>query len=312
MSNFPTKDVETLTTDAKPRMRVLQVLNVTRKTALEFALHVSFVIGFCSVAPCQELAWQEKLPSPPKELADLIERGQVNLRFYDMKPSDQRFDGETRFQYDVKYRFRFRPQGSGPSGSSRATVAIRAIKVLPQNNISVPKSYAHDKIWTDPLIVHEFEHVQINSDPRLFLLLRAVVASIRTVSLDDSTRVGGEAPAFHEQLVSQKIDEEINRRVAAVTALVQANNDLLDQVTRHGVAAEYRDANFFKRLYTEQNLKDQNFPYTDSLKVLLRSRRYTRYARADDAEEAEKQENAKGTENPDSPPASFPTSQSDY
>ncbi|MFK7736050.1 MAG: hypothetical protein AB8B50_08490 [Pirellulaceae bacterium] len=226
----------------------------------------------------------DKLPAPPKELAELIERGEVSVSFYDRKPSSQRFEGETRFQYDVKYRFRFRLRSrNNPAGPS-ASVTVSSIKISPQNKISVPKRYAHDEIWTEPLVVHEFEHVKVNSDPRLFLLLRAVVASIRTVSLDAETLAGNDSATSHERLISQQIDEEINRRVAKVTALVQANNDLLDQVTRHGVAPEYRDTNFFNRLYMEDNLKEQNFPIVDTLQILLKSRRYTRYANTDNAE----------------------------
>ena len=87
-----------------------------------------------------------------------------------------------------------------------------------------------------------------------------------------------------KELMNQAVDDQVQARINELTRVVQANSDLLDTVTQHGLTTETRDPNFFNRLYMEQNLADQEFSSLDEMQLLLKSRRYRVHAKVDGEE----------------------------
>ncbi|MFN3193265.1 MAG: hypothetical protein ACE361_22325 [Aureliella sp.] len=235
---------------------------------------VMLTITVCFPSHLLGQAEQPKLPDPPKEIAELIDQGKVKIEFYDRMPAGQRFEGETHFQFDVNYRFRFRfPRQDVRTGRRYVDVTLHSIRVLPQNRISVPRAYADENVWQAGLILHEFEHVRINSDPRLYLLLRKLVSGVKRIELPANT--------VDRNTIGNTVDRQVQTLITATTELLQKNNDLLDTVTRHGITPEYKDINFFHRLFMEDNLREQGFAYLPQVKTLLKSRSYSKHAKSD-------------------------------
>ena len=67
---------------------------------------------------------------------------------------------------------------------------------------------------------------------------------------------------------------ERDRSSDAVTALLQANYRLLDDVSKHGKQRIEDRESFFRRLFTKQNLDAMQFPYLGDVLDLLERKEY--------------------------------------
>ena len=227
-----------------------------------------------SVTPAQDLF---ELPKPPGELDLLMEAGSVEFLFYDQRPADQKFEGETHFNFDVGYRFRYQSRLGNKQGVPHHFVSVHFsnIRIETKNIIRIPRRYASVSIWDSSLVQHEFEHVRVNSDPRVELLIQELVNAIKRIDIKAKSRTISRAE------LTERVEKEIDKRVDEVTRLVQGNNDLLDTVTQHGISTSSRDPNFFYRLFTPENLADQKFSYSDDVKSLLKSKKYVAFSKSD-------------------------------
>lgn len=223
----------------------------------------------------------EQLPAAPADLARKIEQCSVSFSFYDAKPSDQKYTGQTNFKIYVDYRYRtqMRSVRRARSVHYRIALSYTKIAVTPSNVISLPRSLLTENFWSEQLVLHEFDHVRVNCDPRIALLTRHLIRGVNR--LDIVTELD---EALSRERIAEEIDARIRRVTAEVTDLVQKNNDLLDTVTRHGVTSDADDPFFFQRLYTESNLKDQGFTSLTQVKSLLESATYAAYSRSDTAQ----------------------------
>lgn len=223
------------------------------------------------------------LPKPPEEFSKLFDSGIAKLSFYTRRPSQQQYEGETRFNFSVKYRFQFRSRISRSQTGliARGSITYSNVSIDQDLVISLPYYYQNKGIWDAQLVRHELEHVRISADPRITLLLRRLITSVNRFEIPlSSTR------NVSREQVREYVDKRIKRHVAEVTRIVQSNNDLLDRITAHGRIWAERDPNFFLRLYTEGNLKDADFQSIEDLGTLLKSRRYRVYSESDDIKES--------------------------
>lgn len=210
----------------------------------------------------------------PEELAELIEAGAVAIDFYRQRRSDQRYDGETRFKLNLSYRFRSYArllQTDRQSGVSRFNVSLRfrGVKVDLRNEMLLPEYLDGD--WDSRLTLHEFDHVRLNANPRIRELALKLLESINRIVVDVPV---GRQP--NEQDIQKALEPKIQAIVDAMTGLVQSQNDLLDQITSHGVNSEPLEPNFFKRAFSEPMLEELEFEFLDEVRTLVRSARYQR------------------------------------
>lgn len=234
---------------------------------------VTLALGFTVSAQDEN---DTKLPDPPADLKPLVDRSKVKFRLYETKPLDQRYVGETHFDYSVRYQFSFR-QRSGYSGGdniARGSVRFGSIIVTPKIEVRIPKRYADQAMWESDLVRHEMEHVRINADPRIALLLRKRISNIKQFEI--AMQQPGHATKSQVQAF---VESRVNEQVAEVTRLVQTNNDVFDRLTSHGIRPGAIEESFFLRLYTLENLQEHDFE-TSGVASLLRSKRYRSYAAA--------------------------------
>ena len=221
---------------------------------------------------------ESKNPEPPANFKKLIEAGDVEFDFYEGTIAFGKFRASTTFDFDLQFKFKYRTRESqrGSKKIVKVSVTFPTIKTKIRNVIKIPKSFVGEEFWEHPLVGHEFEHVRINVDPRVPLLARHLVKKIQYFEYEfDSSE------SFDKEI----LQNDINKRVAAIsksmTKLIQANNDLLDEITSHGFQSKKLDPNFFNRLYMASNLKEQKFPALQDVEDLLKLRRYQQFAKSD-------------------------------
>lgn len=229
-------------------------------------------LGWCCVVatlPVTCLA-QVEIPEAPEEFAELIERGNVTYDF----SSPRRYDAETHYTYDIRFNFLASSKRSASRTGVREVVTIRftRLRVVLANQIRLSPSIVSDDFWNTRLIEHEFEHVRVNADPRVFLLIERVIRKNNKLQFD--LPVGQRASS---QQVRSALDTRIQESIKICERLVQRNTNLLDQITRHGQSTLESEPNFFRRLYTATNLKEQQFEALPSVASLLRDRKYISY-----------------------------------
>ena len=135
--------------------------------------------------------------------------------------------------------------------------------------VRLPIKYKTDTVWNGRLLRHEFDHVAVSLDPRPVLLVQHLCQNLPPV---ERTLAAGEEPS--DVVYKRIINEEFDRRLKAVNALLQANYVLLDQISKHGTIPIPKRAEFFRKLYTKENLAEQKFPFVEDAIPLLESPSY--------------------------------------
>ena len=207
----------------------------------------------------------------PKELRSMIQDGSITLAFNSDPEFVKENIGKAHFYMRLtqKYGYGF----SKSKQNDRWQVKVTPKQVEPtlhiEHVVRLPVKYKSDTVWSGRLLRHEFDHVAISLDPRPALLLEHLCRNLPPL---ERTLEAGEEPS--DAVYKRIINEEIDRRRDAVNALIQANYVLLDQVSKHGLTAIPKRAEFFGKFFTKENLAEQNFPYVDAVIELLGSPAY--------------------------------------
>ena len=181
----------------------------------------------------------------------------------------RRKDGQT--QHVLAYVM---PTGPLPAGVTGVELHLKhkesgAYLARDRHTVRLPKYLEHRRRWNHPLVKHEFDHVAISCDPRLKML---VVHLLQNIGRIDTT-VNSTA-TLDTRFVRELIDQEIAKRVDAAVELLNANQQQLDEVTRHGAAPIPDREAFFRSLFTKPNFDRVKFPYTGEVLDLLESDAY--------------------------------------
>lgn len=211
------------------------------------------------------------IESAPPEFQSLIKAGNVRLVLHEPSASDLGIHGYTKFEYTVTTRFRMKCSWRLRQGAWQVTIkpTMQAVVVQFTHHVTVPKTLDGDLFWTKRLVRHEFDHVAVSSDPKLKLLIAQLLRRLPVI-----TRTADAGTSMTEAYCREIVNEEIAKRREAVGKLVQANHDLLDKVTRHGMARLPDREAFFNRLYSRENLEEAGFPYSKELLSLLKRKTY--------------------------------------
>ena len=214
---------------------------------------------------------QAEIPSTPKRFKDLMDRGAVKFDFV----APRTFDAETHFRIFLNYNYNYKTRRVGGANGQveLVTYTFSHLRVRIENEIRLPRTLVGDGFWDTRLVEHEFEHVRINTDPRVTLLVENVQRRNNQVQVPLESFSAGAS----KQAISNAIEKRIKENVKVCEDLVQRNNKLLDQITRHGITTLESDPNFFRRLYTKENLQEQEFAALPLVSALLRNRRYVKY-----------------------------------
>jgi len=215
-----------------------------------------------------------EIPPPFKQL---IAQGNVEFEFYDSRAERRRYPGMALFLLYVDHHYRFRYDVTQHDGSLHLKIrpVMRKVECRISHKIRLPERFDSDDRWSHWLVAHEFDHVAISTDPRPIMLIEHLLKKLRpirrTVELNEWGKPGETVDA---QYVGRIVEEQVVKRRKAVERLVQANYDLLDEITRHGVRPIPDREAFFESLYTKANLEQMRFPYAAEVSSLLSSRTY--------------------------------------
>ncbi len=175
------------------------------------------------------------LPEPPAEIRKLIETGQVTFEAGEREaaPAPQtgpRITAETH--YRIAYNYNTRSRWKIDSKNRRVVISVRFrdIEWQPKHKIWFKKRPGTENFWSHPLVLHEFDHVRISTDPRVAerfeQLLRSKRSITESLSADDVVDSG---------FVDRLVDEHVVKIFSEISDLVSIRYQELDRVTSHGL-----------------------------------------------------------------------------
>ena len=207
----------------------------------------------------------------PPYFKRLIEAGNVEFQFYDPEKTSLQHLGHTEFNLHVRHRSSFQFGWTVGRGVRQLTIRAAVSDISPRltHTITLPKWLDSDRRWKSRLVRHEFDHVAISCDPRVMMLVEHLYDGVDTIdrTVPPGTRIDN-------HFVGENVNEQLILRLTAVIEAMKANQNLLDQVTRHGVRPIADRRKFFGSLYAEGNLKELGFPYLAEVRDILGSKAY--------------------------------------
>ncbi len=182
---------------------------------------------------------------------------------------DKTKEGLTKFKYawkrSFRYNYSYRPDGD----EFLLRIKVRAqVNPTISHQIFMP-SADKDRAWHKCLLDHEYDHVSISSDERIFKLMKSltsdfIIKGVRVSSRDNITK----------EFIHARINEELNTFEDAVEKLIRVNYKLLDKISEHGLKPIPDGDLFFLQLYGPENLRRQKFAYMEEVNSLLNSKEY--------------------------------------
>ena len=222
------------------------------------------------------------------ELKKIIGDGNVKVE-YDSEgefAKSGRGWADFHLQEDRKYRFDLQKQKRQGRWQVRITVSNVEEKIMLTHIVRMPAQKKSPDIWESWLLKHEFDHVAISLDPRPKILL---IHLLKTLPPIERTLDAGEEPT--NDVIKRLINEQLDKRAKSIRDVMIHNNQTLDNISHHGTAPIPKRADFFRSLYTKDNLAQARFPYLENVLKVLDSPDYQnaelRYLPSDPAEDVE-------------------------
>jgi hypothetical protein len=207
------------------------------------------------------------IATAPPGIARLIDQGRVRIVIDDQRLSAAGLHALTEFrlQYDYGYRAqpkRPRPMAEDPTQMQTEVVAtLRSKRIDCEHTIVLKKGFLPIKPWEHPLMLHEFDHVSISTDPRFLKIAKDVLeqpvrCSVQWTKTDGLTK----------QLLDRAIKDAVSARIVELERVVQANYNELDRVSDQGQVNLKDRYRFFTTLYGKERLRACEFLYLDVLR----------------------------------------------
>lgn len=207
----------------------------------------------------------EMTPELPSEFADLVRDRVVSLEYVSDPDFVSQDIGHCEFKLSFLYEFKYQSHQIRRNGKTRLLIIPRVLapSAVIRHQIRIPIRYAQPGEVSERLLRHEFDHVAVGIDPRPALLLKHLASNLPPISYTVPPGV-----EVDDELISRLIREALDARRAAVNTAICRSNELLDELSQHGVVSLEQREKFFAELYTKERLAQQRFPYLDeALKV---------------------------------------------
>jgi hypothetical protein len=192
------------------------------------------------------------LKEAPPHLLRLMDRGKVRWSFDDLPLKEAGKQGLTKFQYEVGHRAQFRYRWLASSGSQyrlAASIAYQKLSFEMEHEIILSEFFSARGAWKSRLLLHEFDHVCISTDPRVAAIAEDLFFG------RERLEVVVDAKGYQQQIqqeIEKQILEKFEGRKAAFGKMLQAAYDRLDALSLHGLQPiEDR-----KKLFTELFSRD--------------------------------------------------------
>jgi hypothetical protein len=199
---------------------------ITKCFAASFAL-LSLSFDW-SAAGGQSPISLDDLPSPPGELKRLIEASQVAFEFGG-DATDRPFAAETHYQIAFDYKTRTTWRLSPNGRQLRIVMRLSRLSWQPRHRVWFRNRPASEGFWHDPLVLHEFDHVRLSSDPRWKEKLEVLTRNPAVIQHDLSNH-----EPVTRTIVNQVVDQYLQSRLQEVFDLIDIRYRELDRETAHG------------------------------------------------------------------------------
>lgn len=210
------------------------------------------------------------LPAPPAELEQLIEAGKVTFQ-YGTSDGETPFDDiitekdtaaigqpgtrlaaatqyRIRFDYDAKFTWRILES----QRELRISLQLRRFGWQPSHTVWFRDRPEIENFWTSPLVLHEFDHIRLSTDPRMKARFEELVRTPVVIR----HRLGNNETADH-QLARRLTDEHLQRMQQEVLELIEIRYQELDRVTSHGRDALGQDSPLYEWLRNDRSTTDK-------------------------------------------------------
>lgn len=184
----------------------------------------------------------EDLGPPPAEIARWIPRAGVRFRVGGPPPESESadryredwsdaVDAVTRYTigYDYESRCRWRLWGRGDG--RRLVIAVRFLEIRwePQHVVWFRRQPAVESFWSDPLVLHELDHVRLSSDLRLKNRFAELLRETKSIGVPLSAGV-----RVDDRYVRRQVDEHVRGVFERIVELIEIRYRELDRLTGHG------------------------------------------------------------------------------
>lgn len=267
--------------------RRLRELFLTRENSNSWFSCLFLIVSFGSISPPNLHAQESSVatsempsskavePHPwlkavPVNLARLVEVGNVQIEVNEAVVRAANRTAITEFSFQFQYRMRFRPAFSAKPGDSNSSTHYRVrlydIEWRFQHKISLSESYRPSKPWVSALLLHEFDHVAVSTDPRLAAIVESLENSDIVVKVKESSD-----QRMLRAAIDQAVDEYTKNFRVAIEKLVNKCYIKLDGKSQNGLKLIDARSEFFQSLYAVETLRREEFPYLDqALKAIER------------------------------------------
>lgn len=205
--------------------------------------------------------------------AQLVRAGTLKVEYYDPARPPKALPGWTDFEFELRYQYEYTTSIRARKASPDSVTIVpqfRQVEVPIQHRILLPDPLKGTPLSGSSLGRHELDHVQIGQHPRIVLLGRELVVSLRRVV------VAHPAGDLTAAWIQKQIDDQIGARRDALEALVRTANQELDRRTEHGRDPLAERQEFFDGLFSKQQLHDQKFPFLTEVLAVVNSPAYQR------------------------------------
>ncbi len=189
-------------------------------------------------------------------LAKLIERGDVVFfvgehtpdagnRYFSIRPG-AKVGGETYFQlgFDYRCRSRWRIQESDGRRLLTITVSYQQIKLTRSHEIWLRKRPESSGFWNSRLVLHEFDHVRLSSDPTIEKRFVEKLRQQATVTEEIGSRL-----KVTDAYVQSVVDRHANEVFDETIELINIRYKELDRQTDHGLRPLPEDSSLAEWLH---------------------------------------------------------------
>ncbi len=267
--------------------RRLRELSLTGETSNSWFPRLFWIVSFgsifspnltaqdTSVATSEMLSSKVVEPHPwlkavPVNLARLVDVGNVQIEVNEAAVRAANRTAITEFSFQFQYRMRYRPafpvKPGNANSSTHYRVRLHDIEWRFQHKISLSESYRPSKPWVSALLLHEFDHVAVSTDPRL----AAIVESLENSDIVVKVKEASDQRALRAT-IDQAVDEYTRNFRVAIEKLVNKCYVKLDGESQNGLKLIDARSEFFQSLYSVETLRREEFPYLDqALKAIER------------------------------------------
>jgi hypothetical protein len=204
------------------------------------------------------------LADVPPHLRRLVELGQVHIQTDEAKVSAADRTALTEFQFQTVYHMRFFPARDGSPKDKKSTyrigVRFTRFRSTLEHRISLSESYKPTKPWESPLLLHEFDHVAISSEPRIIAIFNCLEGA--SVTLEVPTEASGKPDREAHEQATKTYVHDFQREVERIVNEAYVE---LDERSNNGLQVLPDRKKFFLSLYTGDWLKEKQFSYIDQV-----------------------------------------------